>query len=317
VGVILYHALSGTFPYRADNFYTLVASLVRDQPRPLARSCPGLPAALEALVERAIARDPAARYGSARELRAALRGLDRSMLETVCCRAEAGGTSSTADQSLGALAMEALDGPTGSASPELESPAPAPLPPTLRIPSDAADAGAAVGSPDPVNAPAASGSRTVRRSRWPVAAVALGLAGGAVMLAAVLSGQRGPAAGGAEAAGRLAAVPAALPPASSPVPPAEPAVLPAAAAPGVSGRDGSATHLTASVPAGEPVAGVPGAAAPVDAAADDHAAAGPRPSTAAPAAAPPAARPARRARAPLRRGARPEERPMRIRDGIE
>src|SRR6185437_3532556 len=32
VGVILFHALSGTFPYRCDNLYMMVASLVRDQP---------------------------------------------------------------------------------------------------------------------------------------------------------------------------------------------------------------------------------------------------------------------------------------------
>jgi WD40 repeat protein/serine/threonine protein kinase len=73
IGAILYHVLAGGPPYTGDDPETVLERLVREPPPPVAERTPGVPRELVAIVERAMARDPADRYPSARELAADLR----------------------------------------------------------------------------------------------------------------------------------------------------------------------------------------------------------------------------------------------------
>src|SRR5262249_40617855 len=68
LGVVLYEFLAGRRPFDgATNLETLQA-IIHRPPEPLVKLCPGLPAGLRLVVERALEKDPALRYQSAREL---------------------------------------------------------------------------------------------------------------------------------------------------------------------------------------------------------------------------------------------------------
>jgi hypothetical protein len=70
LGALLYHVITGAQLYRADTVDKLVEAA--KAARPAAIADPALPRELVAICERAIARDPAARYRNAHELAAAL-----------------------------------------------------------------------------------------------------------------------------------------------------------------------------------------------------------------------------------------------------
>jgi hypothetical protein len=72
LGVILYQALSGDVPFPGDSYGDLVVKIMSESPKPLAVVAPDTPPALVKLVERAMARDPAQRPGSALEFGLAL-----------------------------------------------------------------------------------------------------------------------------------------------------------------------------------------------------------------------------------------------------
>jgi serine/threonine-protein kinase len=67
LGVIAYECLLGRLPFEAPNFALLVMAVCRD-PVPVPSSIASVPPAFDAWVERALHRDPEARFGSAREL---------------------------------------------------------------------------------------------------------------------------------------------------------------------------------------------------------------------------------------------------------
>jgi len=73
VGVVLYEALTGRAPYRADTPLGLIRAIDAHAPVPLVEAAPGVDAALVGTVERAMAKDPARRFSTAAVMAAALR----------------------------------------------------------------------------------------------------------------------------------------------------------------------------------------------------------------------------------------------------
>lgn len=76
LGVVLYECLSGRAPFAADTELATALQRLQHEPEPVGKGTAGVGAELEAVVSRAMARDPAARFGSAADLRAALLAAD-------------------------------------------------------------------------------------------------------------------------------------------------------------------------------------------------------------------------------------------------
>jgi tetratricopeptide (TPR) repeat protein len=72
LGAMLYHLFAGRPPYEGRSSRETLDAVIAGPPEPLARRAPGLPADLVALVEKAMARDPAARYPTAKDMAADL-----------------------------------------------------------------------------------------------------------------------------------------------------------------------------------------------------------------------------------------------------
>ena len=73
LGVVLYEALAGRKPVLGDDPIAVAYAVKHEDPPPLATLRPDAPADLVAAIERALDRDPSRRWGSAREMAAALR----------------------------------------------------------------------------------------------------------------------------------------------------------------------------------------------------------------------------------------------------
>ena len=76
LGVVLYEALTGGFPFAGELAPTLLFAALNHEPVPPRQRRPDVPLALERIVLRAIARDPAQRYPDVESMRAELAGLD-------------------------------------------------------------------------------------------------------------------------------------------------------------------------------------------------------------------------------------------------
>ncbi len=72
MGVILYELVSGRLPYDGQNYNAMLVQIVTGRPRPVTDHVPTLDPALVALIERAMARNPRARFASARAMNDAL-----------------------------------------------------------------------------------------------------------------------------------------------------------------------------------------------------------------------------------------------------
>ncbi len=72
LGVVMYEALSGRMPYAGNNYNAVIAAILTEDPPGLAELRPDLDPALVAVVERAMARSPDARFDSAHSMREAL-----------------------------------------------------------------------------------------------------------------------------------------------------------------------------------------------------------------------------------------------------
>ena len=103
VGVILYEALTGRVPFDADTPVAVALKQVSEQPRPPSELNPQVPPALDAIVLRALAKDPANRFQSAEEF---IRALDAA--EADPSGAALGDTASYAPVAAGALAGGAI-----------------------------------------------------------------------------------------------------------------------------------------------------------------------------------------------------------------
>ncbi len=71
-GVILYEALTGTVPFNADTFNELLFKIVLEEPRPLEQLVPEIDSGFAAIVNKAMARDPAHRFATAQDFQQAL-----------------------------------------------------------------------------------------------------------------------------------------------------------------------------------------------------------------------------------------------------
>jgi formylglycine-generating enzyme required for sulfatase activity/tRNA A-37 threonylcarbamoyl transferase component Bud32 len=74
-GVVLYELLTGRVPFEADSPVAVLSKHVYETPPPPRSINPDLPPAADALLARALAKNPAARYQSAAEMSSALLGL--------------------------------------------------------------------------------------------------------------------------------------------------------------------------------------------------------------------------------------------------
>jgi eukaryotic-like serine/threonine-protein kinase len=68
IGVVLYECATGARPFVADNIRELFSKILLEEPAPIEAAAPELPAAFVALVRRALDRDPARRWPSARAM---------------------------------------------------------------------------------------------------------------------------------------------------------------------------------------------------------------------------------------------------------
>jgi TolB-like protein/predicted Ser/Thr protein kinase len=70
LGTILYEMLAGRMPFRSDSAVGTLAAILKDTPAPI----PGIRPAVARLVDRCLCKEPAARFQSAAELKAAIEG---------------------------------------------------------------------------------------------------------------------------------------------------------------------------------------------------------------------------------------------------
>ena len=80
IGAMLYHVLAGEPPYRGPSNAEVIAAVMTGPPPPIRGRVPAVPGELVAILERAMARDRAARYPSARELADDLRRFQTGQL---------------------------------------------------------------------------------------------------------------------------------------------------------------------------------------------------------------------------------------------
>jgi len=76
LGILLYELITGQPPFAAENLGTLSYKIVHEDPLPPIKLKPGMNPRLNALVVKALARDPASRFQTAEEMCAALDALD-------------------------------------------------------------------------------------------------------------------------------------------------------------------------------------------------------------------------------------------------
>ena len=68
VGIMMYEMLTNTLPFEADSVVSVAMKQITDTAKPLREINPSIPEALEDIIERAMAKSPAARYPSASDM---------------------------------------------------------------------------------------------------------------------------------------------------------------------------------------------------------------------------------------------------------
>ena len=71
-GVILYESVTGEVPFNADTFNELLFKIVLEEPRPVQQLAPDIDPGFAAIINKAMARDPAARFLTAKDFQQAL-----------------------------------------------------------------------------------------------------------------------------------------------------------------------------------------------------------------------------------------------------
>jgi tetratricopeptide (TPR) repeat protein/predicted Ser/Thr protein kinase len=78
LGIVFYEALTGHHPFRGPSFMATADRILHELPSPLRETNPGVPAELDRIVGKMLAKDPAARYATAADLLVDLHALQRA-----------------------------------------------------------------------------------------------------------------------------------------------------------------------------------------------------------------------------------------------
>jgi predicted Ser/Thr protein kinase len=78
-GAVLYEMLAGRRPFAGGSEIGLITAILRDQPPPLQAARADVPAALQSIVDRCLAKDPGARFPGAPSVKAALEEVEGSL----------------------------------------------------------------------------------------------------------------------------------------------------------------------------------------------------------------------------------------------
>ena len=119
VGAMLYEALTGRVPFEAETPVAVALMQISEQPRPPSQLNPQVTPALDAVVLKALAKDPANRYASAEEFLAALDAAEADPTGAAVSR-----TAAYAPLAAGALAGAAAAGGTAEPPPAEAAPPP-------------------------------------------------------------------------------------------------------------------------------------------------------------------------------------------------
>jgi Tol biopolymer transport system component len=92
LGILLYEMATGERPFRGESVVSVLSSILRDVPRPLAELNPRLPREFTRIVRRCLAKDPDERYQSAKDLRLDLEDLRQELGSSDQSRAAAQAT---------------------------------------------------------------------------------------------------------------------------------------------------------------------------------------------------------------------------------
>ena len=71
-GLVLYELITGKRPFDGTSSGSIIASILKDQPQPIAELCPGTPKGIDRIVRTCLEKDPDQRWQSARDIRHAL-----------------------------------------------------------------------------------------------------------------------------------------------------------------------------------------------------------------------------------------------------
>ena len=195
VGVVLFEALTGAPAFRAETPLALARAVAHDQPTFTEQQRRGLDPTLVGAVERAIAKDPDARFASADEMVAAIAGpvppAQTPTVRGVLANTEA--RTPAAETAVAPTVPVANASRTGSAPPVGAKNPPAAIAPTALLPTDADSAGArsdAEGLPE-MSSPGRRVTSDTQRSSRTRRAVTGGLLLIGIVVVAVLLGTLG------------------------------------------------------------------------------------------------------------------------------
>jgi len=164
LGAVLYHALTGRRPFQGASPLEVLEAVLKGRPEPPRAHRPDLPPAVEAVVLRAMARDPARRFAKADALADALEAAvrpaarRRATAAALAAAALAAAALAAAALALTAVADEPVRGPAGRRDPPAAPPARGAAAAAVDPPAWAAAADAAFARGDLGGAAAAVGS---------------------------------------------------------------------------------------------------------------------------------------------------------------
>jgi eukaryotic-like serine/threonine-protein kinase len=113
LGVVLYEMLSGRLPFEADNHTDLALQHLRDEPPPLTALNPAVPIQIEQIINRVMAKAPAARYRTADQFGRALQDYRRQADQLTGLQAAVPGNAGSNSTTVAGAAHSI--GPAGSA----------------------------------------------------------------------------------------------------------------------------------------------------------------------------------------------------------